>query len=294
MGQTLAAHEATLDSGDGSRDWWTVYEAHFEAINATVREHVIRDPDLAVALSGREPAESQNGMARSREMLRRAVTGGEWEPYEARLREQGAAYARAGLPLAAWSRLVGTVRRELIPRVVEAYATEPNRLAAVVRANGDFFERVMVLLSDEYLRTKEEVIRQQSEALQVLSTPVLRVRDRLLLMPIVGVIDTYRARQLTEALLEAIRSDRARAVVIDITGVPAVDSKVAQHLVQAVAAARLMGSAVIVTGLSPDVAQSLVALGIDLAGLSTVGDLQGGLEAAGRLLAEGAAAAALR
>jgi rsbT co-antagonist protein RsbR len=125
---------------------------------------------------------------------------------------------------------------------------------------------------------------QQQEAIRELSTPVLQVRDRLLILPIIGMIDTFRAKQLTESLLHAIRANRAKVAVMDITGVAAVDSKVANHLVQTVAAARLMGAVVIVTGLSADVAQALVALGVDLRSITTVGDLQGGLELAERLL----------
>jgi rsbT co-antagonist protein RsbR len=106
----------------------------------------------------------------------------------------------------------------------------------------------------------------------------------MMLLPVIGVIDSHRAQQLTEELLLAIRANRARVVVLDITGVPAVDSRVANHLVQTVEAARLMGAAAIVTGLSAEVAQTLVTLGVELSKLNTVGDLQGGLEEAEHLL----------
>jgi rsbT co-antagonist protein RsbR len=140
------------------------------------------------------------------------------------------------------------------------------------------------IITDVMIADRERTILSQQEAIRELSTPTLQVRDRLLVLPIIGVLDTFRARQLTEGLLQAIRARRARVVVMDITGVPTVDSKVANHLLQTVAASRLMGATVIVTGLSADVAQSLVTLGVDLAALNTVGDLQGGLEEAERLL----------
>jgi len=140
------------------------------------------------------------------------------------------------------------------------------------------------LALDTYIFQRERTIRQQQEAIRELSTPVLQIRDRLLILPIIGLIDSQRARQLTEGLLRAIRANRAKVVVVDITGVGAVDSKVANHLVQTVAASRLMGATVIVTGLSAEVAQTLVTLGVDLGKLNTVGDLQGGLEEAERLL----------
>jgi rsbT co-antagonist protein RsbR len=128
------------------------------------------------------------------------------------------------------------------------------------------------------------VIRQQQEAIRELSTPVLPVRERLLILPIIGVIDPQRARQLTEQLLLGVRTNRAKVVVMDITGVPTIDSTVANHLVQTVEAARLLGAAVIVTGLSPEIAQTLVTIGVDLGKMTTVGDLQGGIEEAERLL----------
>jgi rsbT co-antagonist protein RsbR len=100
----------------------------------------------------------------------------------------------------------------------------------------------------------------------------------------IGVIDSQRARQLTEQLLRGIRANRAKVVVIDITGVPTIDSNVANHLVQTVEASRLMGATVIVTGLSSEIALTLVTIGVDLGKMKTVGDLQGGIEEAERLL----------
>jgi rsbT co-antagonist protein RsbR len=113
---------------------------------------------------------------------------------------------------------------------------------------------------------------------------VLPVRDRLLILPIIGVIDSQRALQLTEQLLTSIRTYRAKAIVMDVTGVPVVDSRVANHLLQTVEAARLMGATVIVTGISPEISQTLVKIGVDLGRLRTMGDLRGGLEEAEQLL----------
>jgi len=140
------------------------------------------------------------------------------------------------------------------------------------------------IIVDVMVFERERVIRQQQDSIRELSTPVLQIRERLLLLPIIGVIDTHRARLITESLLRSIRANRAKVVVMDITGVATIDSKVANHVLQTVAAAKLMGATVIVTGLSAEVAQSLVVLGIDLARLNTVGDLQGGLEEAEALL----------
>ena len=155
-------------------------------------------------------------------------------------------------------------------RVLDAYEPAANRIANTVAIN--------------FVQERERVIRQQQEAIRELSTPVLQVRERLLILPIIGVLDSQRARQLTEQLLRAIRANRAKVVVIDITGVPTIDSKVANHLVQTVEASRLMGASVIITGLSSDIAQTLVTIGVDLSKVNAVGDLQGGIEEAERLL----------
>jgi rsbT co-antagonist protein RsbR len=155
-------------------------------------------------------------------------------------------------------------------RVLDVYEPAANRIANTVAIN--------------FVTERERVIRQQQEAIRELSTPVLQVRERLLILPIIGVLDGQRARQLTEQLLRGIRANRARVVVIDITGVPTIDSTVANHLVQTVDASRLMGASVIITGLSPEIAQTLVTLGVELGKVNAVGDLQGGIEEAERLL----------
>src|SRR5467141_1619960 len=149
---------------------------------------------------------------------------------------------------------------EKLNRILDSYEPAANRIANTVAVG--------------FVEERERIIRQQQEAIRELSTPVLQVRERLLILPIIGVIDPQRARQLTEQLLRAIRANRAKVVVIDVTGVAAMDSGVANHLVQTVEASRLLGATVIVT------------IGVDLSEMATVGDLQGGIEEAERLLAD--------
>jgi rsbT co-antagonist protein RsbR len=159
---------------------------------------------------------------------------------------------------------------DLLNRILDAYEPAANRIAVTVGVS--------------FVEERERVIREQQEAIRELSTPVLQVRERLLILPIIGVLDSQRARQLTEQLLGAIQANRAKVVVIDITGVATIDVTVANHLVQTVEAARLMGASAIITGLSSKIAQTLVDLGVDLSMMKTVGDLQGGLEEADRVL----------
>jgi rsbT co-antagonist protein RsbR len=158
----------------------------------------------------------------------------------------------------------------LLNRVLDAYEPAANRIANMVAVS--------------FVQERERVIRDQQEAIRELSTPVLQVRERLLILPIIGILDGARARQLTEQLLRGIRAHRAKVVVIDITGVPDVDEGVANSLVQTVDASKLMGASVIITGLSSEIAETLVTIGVDLSKMDTVGDLQEGIEEAERLL----------
>jgi len=158
----------------------------------------------------------------------------------------------------------------MLNRILDAYEPAANRIANTVAVG--------------FVQERERIIREQQEAIRELSTPVLQVRERLLILPIIGVIDPQRARQLTEQLLHGIRATRGKVVVIDLTRVAVMDSSIANHLVQTVEASRLLGATVIVTGLSPAIAQTLVNIGVDLGKMNTVGDLQGGIEEAERLL----------
>jgi len=175
--------------------------------------------------------------------------------------------------------------RDVLARSLFAkYQADFNKLNRILDAYEPAANRIANTVAVGFVQERERVIRQQQEAIRELSTPVLQVRERLLILPIIGVIDPQRARQLTEQLLRGIRTNRAKVVVIDITGVAAMDATVANHLVQTVEASRLLGATVIVTGLSPEIAQTLVTIGVDLGKMNTVGDLQGGIEQAERLL----------
>jgi rsbT co-antagonist protein RsbR len=175
--------------------------------------------------------------------------------------------------------------RDVLARSLFAkYRDEVNKLIRILDAYEPAANRIANTVAVGFVQERERIIREQQEAIRELSTPVLQVRERLLILPIIGAIDPQRARQLTEQLLRGIRTNRAKVVVIDITGVAALDSNVANHLVQTVEASRLLGATVIVTGLSPEIAQTLVTIGVDLGKMNTVGDLQGGIEEAERLL----------
>jgi PAS domain S-box-containing protein len=132
----------------------------------------------------------------------------------------------------------------------------------------------------ESVRLQQEVIEAQQRAIQELSTPIIPVLEGVIVMPLIGSIDTLRARDVTRSLLAGIREHHAKVVILDITGVPIVDSGVAAYLNKTVQAARLKGARTIVTGISEAVAETIVDLGIDWSGIETLRDLRTGLRAA--------------
>ncbi|MDP3854075.1 protoglobin domain-containing protein [Phenylobacterium sp.] len=266
--------------------------AHIADLKDDVIKHL--DEHVAAFFAYLDELPEGSGLFPNREMRDEAVrmkrehliamVGGEYgkEYVEQRI-AFGVAYSRAGLDARMFLGGFHALLRSLGARIMQkAKAPMPafDRFSSLKKVA--FFDLGIII--DVLIADRESTIAMQQEAIRELSTPTLQVRDRLLILPIIGVLDTHRARQLTENLLRSIRDNRAKVVVMDVTGVATVDTKVANHLLQTIAASRLMGAEVIITGLSAEVAQSLVTLGVDLAKLNAVGDLQGGLELAERLL----------
>jgi len=196
----------------------------------------------------------------------------------------GAVHERIGLPVKAYLGMYNFYLRTVADHLFDAYKSEPGKALRTFISLLKVAFLDIGLAIDTYINRREQLIGKQQVAMRELPTPVLQVRERLLILPVVGALESYRAHQLTEQLLESISATRAKIAIVDITGVPLVDSKVANHLLQTVSAARLMGATVILTGLSPQIAQALVAIGVDLGHVRTTVDLQSGLETAERLL----------
>jgi len=168
--------------------------------------------------------------------------------------------------------------------ILEQMADDPERsfrstLALIKIAHFDMAQAL-----ETYVSSREETIQSRERELSELPTPVLQLRPGLLLVPVVGNLDSFRARALTVHMLERIRDLRAQAIVLDITGVSDVDSAVANHLLQAMTAARLMGANSVLTGISAEVARSLVKIGVSAEELNTAGDLEQGIELAERIM----------
>jgi rsbT co-antagonist protein RsbR len=150
----------------------------------------------------------------------------------------------------------------------------PRYFAAIIR---DITQQKQAEATMQENLLQAETIRRQDQALRELSTPLIPLNDQIVIMPLVGAIDSTRAHQIIETLLTGISHYHAHAAILDITGVLVVDTQVANALIQAAQAATLLGAQIILTGIRPEVAQTLVGLGVDLRGLVTHGSLQRGI-----------------
>jgi rsbT co-antagonist protein RsbR len=256
--------------------------AYAEPVIDAFYEHLLAFPDTKAFFSN--PATLERVKRLQLQYFLR-LTGGDYDiDYVSERLKIGAVHEKIGLDVKYYLGSYNLYLREVATRVLGAFKGDSPRAIEVYLSLMKLVFLDIGLAIDTYIFQRERTIGLQQEAIRALSTPVLQLRPKLLILPMIGEIDAARAKQLTQQLLHSIRSSRARVVVIDITGVPSVDTSVANHLLQTVEAARLMGATAIVSGLSAEVAQTLVSLGVGLEKLNTVGDLQGGIEQAEALL----------
>lgn len=195
----------------------------------------------------------------------------------------GAAHERIGMPPKLY---LGAYRRYL--QLLLELITKDFPDAAEARANYVALEKIvgfdMSIAIDTYIAANQEALVRHQAAIRELSTPVIRVHDRVLLLPLVGAIDSHRAHQVMESVLLSIVDAQARCIIIDIAGVPVVDTRVADHLLKTTAAVRLLGAETILTGITAQVARTMVQLGVDVSTMHTVSRLSDGIELALRML----------
>ena len=171
-----------------------------------------------------------------------------------------------------------SLKRVLLRRLLQDLIAEnPAVLITALTLIENVTDRLTLLIHEAYVETRERLIAQQSLSLLELSTPVVRLWDRVLMVPLIGVMDTLRARQTTERLLEAIAKYEATVAILDVTGVPVLDTSVAGHMMKTIAAAQMLGARVVMTGISPDGAQTLVKLGVDFSVVTTRATLRAGI-----------------
>lgn len=204
------------------------------------------------------------------------------------LREISASRAKQGFTASETCTFVLSLKDALMEHLQDEFSDNPELLNAGTLKMNKVVDKLALVTFETYAQTREDVIAQQRQeiidqqkrSLMELSTPVIQVWDEVVLLPLVGVIDTQRAQQIIERLLHAIVETQARAAILDVTGVPVVDARVAQHLTKTVSSARMLGAEVFVTGVSPEAAQTLIELDVDLSAMRTCGTLRSGVKAA--------------
>ena len=162
-----------------------------------------------------------------------------------------------------------SLKRPLFDRLREEYARDPETLTSMLWSTTELLDGLGLYTAEVFIKAKEETIRRQQEEMLELSTPVVKLWDGVLALPLIGTLDSARTQVVMESLLQSIVQTNSRMAIIDITGVPTVDTVTAQHLLKTVTAARLMGADCIISGVRPQIAQTIVHLGINLLEVTT-------------------------
>lgn len=166
-----------------------------------------------------------------------------------------------------------SIKQPLFMAIRETLGKDSNAMADEMWLTSEIIDGLGLYTTETYLKTREDTIRRQQEEMLELSTPVVKLWEGVLALPLIGTLDSARTQVVMESLLEAIVQTNSRVAIIDITGVPTVDTVVAQHLLKTVTAARLMGADCIISGVRPQIAQTIVHLGINLLDITTKASL---------------------
>lgn len=201
------------------------------------------------------------------------VTGPEWQPVRELLASISRSRGQQGFAPSATATFVFSFKEPLFEHLRRALAGDPKALIDETWAANILLDKLGLYTTEVHQQAREEVIvRQQREVLE-LSTPVVKMWDGILALPIIGTLDSARTQTVMENLLQRIVDTGCETAIIDITGVPTVDTVTAQHLLKTVAAARLMGADCIISGIRPQIAQTIVHLGVDLSSVITKASL---------------------
>jgi rsbT co-antagonist protein RsbR len=190
--------------------------------------------------------------------------GRAWDDVRRVLDEVSASRASAGSSSSATATFIFSVKQPLFGILRARFGAEPARLASLSWAAGTLVDQLGLYTLEVFQKSRDRIVARQQRELLELSTPVLNLWEGIIALPLIGTLDSERAQVVMENLLERIVASGAHTAIIDITGVPTVDTLVAQHLLKTIAAARLMGAHCILSGIRPQIAQTIVHLGIDL------------------------------
>jgi rsbT co-antagonist protein RsbR len=196
------------------------------------------------------------------------ISGPEWARVKEILTNLSSNRAKAGYTPAETASFVFSMKEPIFSVLMAEYQ-DAKVLGEAIWEATQLLDSLGLLTTEIFQKTREEVISRQQQELLELSTPVIRLWENVLALPLIGTLDSQRTQIVMQNLLEALVSTRSDFAIIDITGVPVVDTLVAQHLLKTVAAARLMGAECVISGIRPQIAQTIIHLGVDLANVIT-------------------------
>ena len=208
------------------------------------------------------------------------LAGAHWDDVRALLTNLSKNRAIAGFSSSETATFVFSLKQPLFAALRTAYADDAKALSEDLWGISTMLDKLGLVTIEAYQRGREQVIERQQQELLDLSTPVIKLWDGIVAVPLIGTLDSERTQVVMESLLEAIVVNEAAIAIIDITGVPTVDTLVAQHLLKTVAAARLMGTECIISGIRPQIAQTIVHLGVELGDVTTKSNLADALKVA--------------
>jgi rsbT co-antagonist protein RsbR len=192
-----------------------------------------------------------------------------WKPVTELLDEVSRSRASRGFSPSETATFVLSMKKPIFSIIRNEYSNDAKSVADLSWSATELIDGLGLYTTESFLKAREEVIMRQQQDLLELSTPVVKLWDRVLALPLIGTLDSQRTQVVMETLLHQIVQDGAEVAIIDITGVPTVDTLVAQHLLKTVTAARLMGADCIISGIRPSTAQTIVHLGVDLQDVMT-------------------------
>jgi rsbT co-antagonist protein RsbR len=201
------------------------------------------------------------------------IDGSDWASARDFLARVSRSRAQQGFSPSETATFVLSLKQPLFSRLRAELAQDAQALADEVWATTDLLDKLALATVESYVKSREELIQRQQREMMELSTPVVQMWENILALPLIGTLDSERTQVVMESLLQKIVETGASIAIIDITGVPTVDTLVAQHLLKTVAAARLMGADCIISGIRPQIAQTIVHLGVNLSDVTTKASL---------------------
>jgi rsbT co-antagonist protein RsbR len=232
--------------------------------SVTMRADLLREDDLR--------DQSRRFLAAFREAAGRDdadASGPAWAAARELLDGLSRSRARQGFSPTETATFVFSLKQPLFTRLRQEVGRDPDALADEIWAATLLLDKLGLFTTEVYQKGREEVINRQQEEMLELSTPVVQLWDSILALPLIGTLDSARTQVVMESLLQKIVDTGAAIAIVDITGVPTVDTLVAQHLLKTVAAARLMGADCFISGIRPQIAQTIVHLGVELGSVVT-------------------------